>query len=879
MSATPAWFAVPSLPRTFIHRPRLSEALAEGLDRPLLLVSGPAGAGKSLLVAEWVCSTPVPGGVAWLTLEGDESEPGVFWTCVLSALAHHGVPYPADLGGPAGSGQTDPALPAKLAAWLNRGAEPVTLVVDDFQKSASAPIATQLHDVLRHAAGGLRLVLISRAEPLLPLHRYRAAGEIAEIRGDDLAFTVEETCEVLSRHGLDVRADSGAALTERTEGWAAGIRLAALAATRSDNPELFLKEFEAGHSTIADFLTAEVLDNQPAAARDLLVRTSILDRTHPDLANELTGRDDASALLESLRLENAFVEAVGDDWYRIHSLFAETLRVHLHARLPGLEAALHRRAARWLRGAGMLDAAVRHAVAVGDWDFAASAFIGDLAIGRLVTGIEANGLETLFSHMPADVEGPAPELIRAALDLSRHDADTAIAHVCRAEEQLSDNARGAPLFSPSCAFVRVMAGALLGSADLAQAAAGGALDFERDVPGELLHRHPEFFALVHTALGSAMLLEGRIDTARAAFTAAADPGGGPRDGTAMTTLRHESLSRLAFLELLEGWHGRAEAQASAARAEAERLGLPSRTVTGVNRLVLASVAADRDELCVARADVEHVARSCSVPRDPVTAVELTVLRSGLLLAGNDARGALEVLGEASSSVPDTPWTRGRLALAAGTARLAANDPAAALEALSSNGLAGPEHAVAAARCHLAAGDTDAAAAVLSTITGHDEVRGSAGAAIVVRVLLARAQLAAFRRDDVLAGRLLARALSVAQPDRIRRPFREAGPWVRRLLRRQPALVKARGRLAPELDAASSDPTACLNGYPPVVEPLTEREREVLDRVAQLLPTDAIAADLHLSVNTVKTHLKSINRKLCTTRRGEAVRRARELRIL
>ncbi|QNE76031.1 hypothetical protein F0344_16640 [Streptomyces finlayi] len=279
-----ARFAVPSVPETFIRKTRLADRLTRALAGPgrLVLVNGPAGAGKTLLVADWAGTPPLPGRVVWLTAESGDNAPGIFWAYVLEALRHHGLTLPDGIAGPARPGEVDDSLLSQL---------------------------------------GLRLVIISRTEPLLPLHRYRTAGEVAEIRDADLAFLPEETAELASRHGMALSDEGARALTERTGGWAAGLRLCILAAQGADDPESFLKEFETGQSAVADFLLAEVLQAQSAVSQDLLLRTSICERIHPGLANSLTGRDDAALVLSELRRANALVEPLGHSWYRLHPLF------------------------------------------------------------------------------------------------------------------------------------------------------------------------------------------------------------------------------------------------------------------------------------------------------------------------------------------------------------------------------------------------------------------------------------------------------------------------------------------------------------------------------------------------------------------------------
>ncbi|MCW7944027.1 LuxR family transcriptional regulator [Streptomyces hygroscopicus] len=868
-----ARFSVPVPPATFVRRPRLTDRLSQGVEGPLTLVNGPAGAGKTLLVADWIAAGG-GGRVAWLTVAPEDSGPGLFWTYALESLRRHGLASPDDIGSPARPGEVDHSLLTRLAACLSRQPEPLILVLDEFDRVAtSSEIAEELQFVLRHAGEGLRLLIISRTEPLLPLHRYRAAGEVTDIRGADLAFLPEETAELLGRHGVLLSDDGTRALTERTGGWAAGLRLCLLAAQGADDPEAFLKDFEAGQSTLADYLLAEVLDTQPPETQDLLLRTSILEQIHPGLAGALTGRDDAEPILAALQRANAFVEAIGHAWYRLHPLFAEILQVHLRVRHPGLEPELHRRAARWLTEAGLLAEALPHAAEAGDWEPVTTRFIDELAIGQLLTGLDAERLDELFSRMPSDATGPAADMVRAACELARHDVDRGLVHLRRAEQDLpaeEDSGSAAGRFS--CALLRVLAARMTGSADLAEAAAKDVEVAERALPAERLAQHPELPALVLMDLGSAQLWAGRFDAARSRLSAAAEVAPGPE--TAFP--RHECLSRMALLDFLQGWPSRAETQAREAVAEAERAGLPPAARTGVAQLVLAAVAIDRDELAAARAHLDHAASS-AVPRDPLVTAGLALLRSRLLLAQGHPRAALrllEGLRQLTAQAP-SPWLRERTALTMSGAYLADGRPRPAREVLEAEGTTGAENVVAVARARLADGDGEAALDLLEGLpTGQGE-----GPAITVRALLARAQAADALGNGPESERLVARALGAARPELLRRPFLESGPWLRRLAHRRPALVQGHDWLPASLVGHAPAADASDGGPAPVTEALSEREHEVLERLAQMMSTEEIAADLYLSVNTVKTHLKSLYRKLAATRRGEAVRRARDLHLL
>lgn len=875
-----ARLAVPTVPGTFVRRQRLVEQLAEGALSPLTLVNGPAGAGKTLLVADWITACERgdgPGDVAWLTVEPEDSAPGVFWAYVLHAFRHHGVALPEYIGSPAHPGEVDHSLLARLAAWLNGRESRVVLVLDEFDRVAGCTeVADELQFVLRHAGAGLRLVIISRTEPLLPLHRYRAAGELVDIRADDLAFRAEETAALVDRHGLPLSAEGARLLTERTGGWAAGLRLCTLAAQRARDPESFLKDFEAGHSTVADYLLGEVLRVHPAETQDLLLRTSILEETHPDLANALTGRDDAEPILEELQRANAFVEPVGHSWYRLHPLFAEILRVHLGVRHPGLEPELHRTAAKWLIGAGLLDEALPHAADAGDWELAAAEFIDRLAIGRLLTGLAAERLDGLFARMAPEVSGPAPDLVRAARELAHHDVDRGVTYLRRAEENLPDGDSGdGAAVRLSCAVLRVLAARVAGSADLAETAARAAAEAERALPADQLGQSPELTALMLTDLGSAQLWAGRFEAARSTLSDAVRAAEGP--ATALP--RHEALSRLALIDFLHGRPGRAEAHARDAIAEAEHSGLPVSDRTGMAQLVLAAVAIDRDDLEAAQGHLDQTAATSAASRDPIVAVELAILRSRLLCARGNSRSALLALDDIAGQplVPAEPsaWVSDRIAMATAAAHLADGDPKAAVRVFEDRPVHGPESLVAEARAWVAAGGGEQALRILDRLPDHH----NRGPAIDVWVLLTRAQAVDALGDSAAAEGLLLRALAAARPHHLRRPFLEAGPWLGRLLLHRPALAREHAWLTGTL-ARKTGAAQPRNAHPgPRPEPLSAREQDVLERLAQLMSTDEIAADLHLSVNTVKTHLKSIYRKLDAARRGEAVRRAREFGLL
>lgn len=875
-----AAFAVPPLPDGFVRRPRLLRLVTEGLRRPLLMVNGPAGAGKSLLVADWIVATAGrrAGVLAWLTVERDDAMPGVFFAHLLQVLRQAGLRLPRALAEPADSDVVGRPLLVHLTSHLAVLGEPVILVVDQFERATGAPIADGLDFLITHSGAGLRTVLITRTDPQLPLHRYHTADRIAEIRGHDLTFLADETGRLVRSQGLALGDDTIRAFTDRTGGWVAGLRLAALAARQRPDPEAYIKQFETAETTIADFMTAEVLAGLSAQAQDLVLRTSILDRVHVDLANTLTGRRDAGRILDELAHANAFVESIGHHWYRHHPLFAQIMRYRLRAADPCLEAELHRSAAGWFHDAGQSMPALSHAALGGDWQVAAEWFVEDLSVGLLFAGLEADRLRSMFTRMPPETPGACPDLIRAALALERHDAVRALPHLTAAQQFLAANPGADPSTRLTCAFLYVLASALTGRADDAHHWAAAFDALEQQMSTGAVKCHPELIGLLRTALGSACLWEGRFDQARRALILAGDS-----PGPAASATHQEAESRLALVDLLQGPSGPARPRdhARAAILETDRNGL-ARGNAGIAHLVLARIALEHDEPADARANLQTAAASAAAGHDPIMTTVLAVTRSRLLLAEGDPAGALDALAPARSAVQRAAaaksasnWARSEVAEAASAALLARGDADAAAAAAAREASHDPSCAVALAQAQLAA---DADPTALSTVEEMARAEGIAPT-VVVRSLLVRARAAHRAGDDDSAVRRLALALDIARPECLRRPFRETGPWVSPLLRAHPNLAEAHDRLMrhgqpQRRPAVPAEPVDDM-----IIEPLSAREREILERAAEMMSTREIADDLYLSVNTVKTHLKNINRKLCATRRAEAVRRARRLRML
>jgi LuxR family maltose regulon positive regulatory protein len=863
---------MPGRPDWAVPRPRLDRLIADGVRGPLTALMGPPGMGKTLAMALWAAGNESSSPVAWVTLDEFDNRPRVLWSYVMAALRRAGVAVPHASWSAACVDTMDHEFLVRLAAALAAAEPPVILVLDDLHLLTDRPALQGLTYLMRNAAQGLRVVVASRIDPLLPLHRFRLTGELTEIRADQLEFSVPEAGLLMAQHDVALPQDALECLTARAEGWAAGLRLAAISMQGHPDPEQFVKEFVAEDSPVVGYLVDEVLNAQPPGIRDLLLRTSILGSFDTGIASELSdghGENDVSDLVRA----NAFVLPAGSGWYRYHALFADVLRLKLRHESPDLVPELHRRAAGWYRRNGLLTEAVRHAAAAGDWPLAARIVVGELAVGQLIQPQGNHSLADEFARMPAHGwTRPEPLLVAAALALAEDEPGRSWLAAAESALGALPPAEATPA-RLAAAQIRLAASRRTGDLGSMTAAAAEAQTMLAALPTGLVARCPWIGAQVLAGRGAAELWSGHLGEAAATFEAAiaavpAAPG---------THERADCRGYLALADALRGRLNRAAGTAGPASAgDGERLSAP---VSPAAHVALAAVHVERNELRQAHAELKRAEAALRLHPDQLTGTVACLVAARKALAEGHPDGAVEIVRKARPEGPLPHWLERRLAMLESRACAASGDAMSALDAAGRADPASLEAAVTQAHAWLAAGDPQAAR---KSLAGHRERAETVPDHVRLEAWLATARISYGSGDRAEGRRSLQRALRLGEPERLRLPFALERTWLRRVLRADPDLAHVyRDLLEPDLVGPAREPARPPGASPaPVMlEPLSSREREVLRYAAEMLDTTEIAAVLFISVNTVKSHLKSIYRKLAVTHRGEAVRRARQLRIL
>jgi len=902
---------VPRPQAGFVPRRRLVSWVGEGLARGLLLVCAPAGFGKTSLLADWARGGQRP--VAWLSLDAGDNDPARFWRHVVAAL---------ERVEPEATGRLVPLLgpPAPrsfdglITALINEldaapGESEVALVLDDYHLIEAQPVHESLSFLLEHRPPRLRFVLASRADPPLPLARLRGRGQLAELRAAELRFTQQEAAAVLREAvgpDLPLPEAAVAALAARTEGWVAGLQLAGLSLRGQPDVAGFVESFSGSHRYVLDFLAEEVLDRQPDEVRAFLLRTSVLQRLSGELCDAVIGRTGSQRLLEQVERANLFLIPLDEvrGWWRYHHLFADLLQVRLREEQPDQPAKLHRNATAWYERHGLADDAIRHALAGGEMIWAARLIERHFDELFYLQG-EGATIQRWLTALPAEVTGSRPRLLlaQALLALAGGRVEAVGASLDAAEhafEQAADVpfestvGRGSWLLNVPATVTtqRAYLAALHGDAEEAASFASRALAGIADDEWML-----ESIARWNLAL--AEWLRGRLAEAERGLSSTISrwPAVGER-GLGAVMRDH-----LGQVQLAQGRLDAAYGTYQRTLAIATPAGGPILPAAGVGHVGLAMVAYQRGDLDTAQ---QHLTEGIPLCRQfvyrPPLATGLAIM-AWIRQAKGDTGGALEAIGQAEVAAPGprvtvplnpVPVLRARLLLAQG-------DLAAADRWTRKRGLGPgdepayprePEYLVLA-RVLLARERPGQAVALLRRLHAAAVAQGRTGSVIEIQALLALAQEA--DGDPPGAVTTLTDALTIACPQGYVRVFADEGTPMAGLLARLIATQRAPrgparsvplgylGRLARSFEGvAEATPQNAAQAAPVglrLVEPLTEREQQVLRLLAAGEPNQQIAKELVVSLDTVKKHVTHVLGKLGAANRTEATARARELGLL
>ncbi|WP_194925885.1 LuxR C-terminal-related transcriptional regulator [Catenulispora pinisilvae] len=851
------------------------------------VVSGSAGSGKSVLLRSWIGQTGLTGRVAWAAARDDERDPQGFWVSVFDAMRRS----------VAGSALVRPLTPApdldgwtlveRLLADLAPLPDPLWLVVDDVHE-LSAEALRQLELLVLRAPPELRFVLSTRHDVRLGLHRLRLEGSLAEIRERDLRFSRSEAGELFKAAGLKLSASTITLLHQRTEGWVAGLRLAALSLSGHPDPDGFAAGFSGSERTVAEFLLVEVLERQDAAVRRLLLRTSVLERINGELADVLTGGGESERILQDLERANAFVVALdaGRSWFRYHRMFADLLQQELRREAPEEVAGLHSACAGWFAEHGHAVEAVRHAQAAEDWASAA-AFLADAWPSLYLDG-RAVTIHELLTAFPAEVRAANAELaILVAAD------EAAFGVIETAEWYLGVAERRASSVAPDR---RGQSRMLLSMARLLAARRRG--DQEAVIV--------EARRVQHVAEGPDPTHSGLSDDLRAfaSISVAITEDWTDRQAPAQQRLtRAVELARrtgrpylefsgLAYLAALDV----ARSRDAAAQAHAEQVIELARRHGWTDEPPATIAYAIRGVALVWRARPEeaepwlHLAeRSLTVETEPSVGAGIHYIRGMLeLVRGRDAE-ALAALRAAESLTArldlDGPYYLSaptRALLLHALVRLGEIQRAERMvEGLDKQERARGEVRVAVAALKAAQDDPEGAIAELAPVEDDDSVRyGRRTWRVAAFVLEAAARDAL--GDTAAAERLLERSLDLAEPDGAVWHFLLCPP-PEQLLERH-ARRTAHAWLVAEIQSMLAarrlpSPSSSCSAQLPAPDPLSDSEIRVLRYLPTNLTAREIGGELGVSPNTVRTHIRSLYTKLGTHSRSDTVARARSLGLL
>ena len=855
-------------------RPRLFDRLAASAR--VTVVSAPPGSGKTVLLRSWIGQVSLMGSAAWVPVGRNESDPQAFWPSVLAALRQTEAGSALVQRLTAAPTLDGWGIVERLLADLAPLAEPLSLVVDDVQELGPDALR-QLELLIMRAPPTLRFVLAGRRDVRLGLHRLRLEGELAEVRSPDLRFTVAEAQELFADAGVQL--SSLGRLVERTEGWAAGLRLAALSLAGHPEPERFAEEFSGSERTVAEYLLAEVLERQPEAVRRLLLRTSILDSVSGELADLLTGARGGERVLQDLEAANAFVVALdaGRSWFRYHRLFADLLQLELRCSEPDAVTGLHRQAAEWLAGHGDPVSAIQHAQAAADWESAAR-LLADHWPEFHLDG-KAALVHGLLVRFPPSVRHADAQLAALAVvdELAHGSLEAAERYLALSQGQLasvSDGQRAQAQLLLEIARLMLarhrgdlfaMTEALARLEELAEASDGAQLALGEDLRAlALVGLDREYWT------GQFSQAEQRIELGRELAHRSGHP-----------FLEFSSLAYQSSSEFFQSFDRAAE-HATRAVELAEQHGWSDEHAAGVAYNILGAVLTWQGRLDEAEPWIQRAERTVRVEAHPDTAIMVWVNRVSLESGRGRISEALAVRAPERlfAHLAANPL-RTTLQAFQLSAQVRAGDiegAELALARLDDDQRDRAETRLATALLRLSQDDPDAASAALARVL--DESAPLFWPSAVIHAFLLEAIARDMLGDSIAAEAALECALDLAESNGVLLWFLQH-PVPDLLLERH----AQHGTAHPALTA---DILSLLAGrqlapQPAGPEPLLVALSDSEIRVLRYLPTNLtgpeIAGELYVSPNTVRTHLRHLYEKLSTHTRADAVARGRALGLL
>lgn len=915
---------VPRAHPRLVSRPRVLDKLDQGIERRLCLVSAPAGFGKTTLLSAWIALTSMP--VAWLSLDEDDQDPGRFLRYLIAALQTVDAKIGSSALAALQSGEVSPSesVLSTLVNDLDGIAGDFALVLDDYHLITSEAIHTGLGFLLHHLPPQMHVVVVTRSDPPLHLPRLRARGQLAEVRSADLRFTLDEAAAFLQETmGLALVAEDVEALVARTEGWIAALQLATLALQGQEDSRAFIAEITGTHRYIAEYLLEEVLRHLPERIQTFVLQTAILDRLTGALCDSLTGMQDSDAMLAHLERTNLFVVPLDTQqrWYRYHRLFADLLRQQLQQQGADHVRALHQRAAAWYEkqahraptdasGAAIIDRgigwdvglaaeAIDHSLAAQDWERAAR-LIESIANILLWQRAELTTLVRWLAALPDKTTRSRPRLalIQAWALLWSRRVDAVEAHLRAAEDALADDhpragSSGQSNAGPSTGAIKGEA-AVIG-AELARMRGDlpRSLALSRRALADLPAHDASLRGIAAAVQADAFAANGEVVAATAAYQEAS----GLLEGAGRLVPALIARGHLVQLHAMQGQLQQAAESHRIARQVAAVHGMERSPALAVVRM--GDVLREWNDLEAAR---KHLSEGLTLGQQWEAIAEHLVLGSISLARVYQALGDLpaaysllddqlgRLAGQGNHGRRQVEAYRARLWLIEGKASTAARWAAqAGLDPLEEPAFQREAEQITLARILLAQGRWKEAIAMLGRLGRAADAAGRLSTFIETLVLQSLAFEA--QNDSAEASSALERALELAEPGRYVRIFLDEAAPVAALLRR----VEPRS-IAPqyvETLLAAFDPgeaceiarseairaTASSARVHGLIEPLSERELEVLQLIAAGKSNREIARDLIVTLGTVKKHINNIFGKLQVHSRTQAVARAHELDLI